>query len=102
MAARTPSTSTPQPQSATAERRPPPAGLVARVPACGCCRRCGCHLVDTLLTADVRCPTCQVWTLHPHAGTRVAVPTTPSSGAYPSRMAYNRARMAQEPGEEPA
>ncbi len=43
--------------------RPLPAGLVARVPACGCCRRCGCQLVDTLPTADVWCAGCQVWTL---------------------------------------
>ena len=56
-----------QPQPAPAERRPPPAGLVAVA-----CRRCGCHLVDVLPTADVWCAGCRVWTL-----ASVAVPTRP-------------------------
>ncbi len=64
MAAKRPS---PQPSPPAAERRPPPAGLVAVA-----CRRCGAHLVDTLPTADVRCPGCRVWTL-----ATVAVSTRP-------------------------
>ncbi len=54
MAGKRPSTP-PQPP---ATPRPLPAGLVAVA-----CRRCGCHLVDVIAGAAVRCPACLVWTL---------------------------------------